>query len=159
MLGWWQERGKLDDLAHGDELEWAQDADDGTWGLWTRAELAGVRHQFAAFLPPSEQPPSPSPEPSEDVATGQAAVPRAALRSLTAGEAEHRSNLGITCIGNVDGRPLFSAFDAEAEFPVYFFEGDVGRRLAQRYGDRLSFYAWLDGPQDSAWTTWSRGKR
>ena len=36
------------------------------------------------------------------------------------------------------------ALDPEGYFPYYYFPGDVGRALAKSYGDRESFYAWLE---------------
>jgi hypothetical protein len=39
---------------------------------------------------------------------------------------------------------LMEELDPEGYFPIYYFPGDVGRALAKNYGDRNSFYTWLE---------------
>ena len=45
--------------------------------------------------------------------------------------------------------------DPEGYFPFHYFPGDVGRAIAKNYGDRDSFYAWLDASPHEALPTTS----
>ena len=67
------------------------------------------------------------------------------LASLSPGEREHYELITPQPIYDSAGKVvLMEALDPEGYFPYYYFPGDVGRALAKNYGDRDSFYAWLE---------------
>ena len=67
------------------------------------------------------------------------------LASLPPGEREHYELIEPRPICDATGRVvLMEALDPEGYFPYYYFPGDVGRAIAKTYGDRESFYAWLE---------------
>ena len=67
------------------------------------------------------------------------------LASLPPGEREHHELIVPRPICDASGNVvLMEELDPEGYFPVYYFPGDVGRALAKNYGDRESFYAWLE---------------
>ena len=67
------------------------------------------------------------------------------LASLPPGEREHYELMTPRPICDATGRVvLMEALDPEGYFPYYYFPGDVGHAIAKSYGDRESFYAWLE---------------
>ena len=67
------------------------------------------------------------------------------LASLPPGEREHHELIAPRPIYDASGNVvLMEELDPEGYFPIYYFPGDAGRALAKNYGDRDSFYAWLE---------------
>ena len=141
--------------------------------LWLQlGRLATVRWRARDALGPPSEDDMPTEEGEEAAAPPEAAPPptfaptararffhpeafspqqrlAAHTASMSHGEAQHHRQLAPAPVQGADGSVVMEAFDPEGEFPYYYYPDELGQPnygvlSPTGYGDRGTFYSWLE---------------